>query len=179
MIHIVGIDSAKDTFDVCLVSGANEPEVASFANGKTGMKQLQQWLKQRAVKTAHVCLEATGVYGDLLAETLYERGFTVRVVNPSLTLAGIPPEVFHYRLGNRSALEWVIDQYQVTTDKRSGITSDPNCADDPRYIVDLVARVVTVSLETVWIVAGLPPLYSSVSKYAITSASPSSPNTSS
>ena len=35
-------------------------------------------------------------------------------------LAGIPPEVFHYRLGNRSALEWVIDQYQVSTDKRSG-----------------------------------------------------------
>ncbi|MDX2137603.1 MAG: IS110 family transposase [Chloroflexota bacterium] len=83
MTHIVGIDIAKDTFDVCLVSGANQPEVASFANGKTGMKQLQQWLKKRAVKTAHVCLEATGVYGDLLAETLYERGFTVSVVNPA------------------------------------------------------------------------------------------------
>jgi predicted helicase len=52
-------------------------------------------------------------------------------VNPSLTLATIPPEVFNYRLGNRSALEWVIDQYQVSTDKRSGITSDPNRADDP------------------------------------------------
>ncbi|HEX5105130.1 MAG TPA: type ISP restriction/modification enzyme [Pirellulaceae bacterium] len=46
-------------------------------------------------------------------------------VNPSLTLAGIPPEVFDYRLGNRSALGWVIEQYQVSTDKRSGITSDP------------------------------------------------------
>ena len=42
-------------------------------------------------------------------------------VNPSLTLAGIPPEVYQYRLGNRSALEWVIDQYQVKEDKRSGI----------------------------------------------------------
>ena len=52
-------------------------------------------------------------------------------VNPSLALAGIPPEAFEYRLGNRSALEWVIDQYQVSTDKRSGITSDPNRADDP------------------------------------------------
>jgi predicted helicase len=55
-------------------------------------------------------------------------------VNPSLTLATIPPEVFQYRLGNRSVLEWVIDQYQVSTDKRSGITSDPNRADDPEYI---------------------------------------------
>ena len=42
----------------------------------------------------------------------------------------MPPKVFDYRLGNRSALEWVIDQYQVSTDKRSGITSDPNRADD-------------------------------------------------
>jgi predicted helicase len=42
-------------------------------------------------------------------------------VNPSLTLGGIPPETFSYRLGNRSALEWVIDHYQVSEDKRSGI----------------------------------------------------------
>ena len=59
-------------------------------------------------------------------------------VNPSLTLAGIPPQAFEYRLGNRSALDWVIDQYQVCTDKRSGITSDPNREDDPQYIVRLV-----------------------------------------
>ena len=39
-------------------------------------------------------------------------------MNDSLTLAGIPPEVFDYRLGNRSALEWVIDQYQVSEDQR-------------------------------------------------------------
>jgi predicted helicase len=77
-------------------------------------------------------------------------------VNPSLILAGIPPEVFGYRLGNRSALEWVIDQYRVTEDQRSGIRSDPNRADDPEYIVRLVGQVVRVSLETVRIVAGLP-----------------------
>ena len=70
-------------------------------------------------------------------------------VNESLTLAGIPPEVFDYRLGNRSALEWVIDQYQVSEDKRSGIRSDPNRADDPEYIVRLVGQVVRVSVETV------------------------------
>lgn len=52
--------------------------------------------------------------------------------------------------------ECVIDQYQLTTSKRSGITSDPNREDDPEYIVRLVGQVIRVSLETVAIVAGLP-----------------------
>jgi predicted helicase len=79
-------------------------------------------------------------------------------VNDSLTLGGIPPETFEYRLGNRSALEWVIDQYQVTEDKHSGIRSDPNRPDDPEYIVRLVGQVIRVSLETVKLVKSLPAL---------------------
>ena len=63
-----------------------------------------------------------------------------------------------YRLGTRSALEWVIDQYRVKTDKRSGIVNDPNRADDPQYIVKLIGQVITVSLETVDIVENLPTL---------------------
>ena len=46
--------------------------------------------------------------------------------NDFLALDGIPAEAFNYRLGNRSALEWIIDQYRVKTDKRSGIVNDPN-----------------------------------------------------
>ena len=65
-------------------------------------------------------------------------------------------EAFAYRLGNRSALEWVIDQYQLSTDTRSGITSDPNREDDPQYIVRLVGQVIRVSLETMKIVNALP-----------------------
>jgi predicted helicase/very-short-patch-repair endonuclease len=81
------------------------------------------------------------------------------VVNPTLTLQGIPAEAYEYRLGNRSALEWVIDQYQVSEDKRSGIVSDPNgYSDDERYIVDLVERVVQVSVKTAHIVRGLAAL---------------------
>ncbi len=80
------------------------------------------------------------------------------VYNEFLTIAGIPPETHEYRLGNRSALEWLIDQYQVSTDKRSGITNDPNRLDDPEYIVRLIGQVITVSLETVKIVKNLPPL---------------------
>lgn len=75
---------------------------------------------------------------------------TAVVVNESLTLAGIPAQTFEYRLGDRSALEWVIDQYQVTIDKRSGIVSDPNGWNgDDEYIAKLVCRVVYVSVETV------------------------------
>ena len=78
--------------------------------------------------------------------------------NDFLTLDGIPAEAFNYRLGNRSALEWVVDQYRVKVDKRSGIVNDPNRADEPQYIVDLIGRVITVSLRTVKIVEGLPTL---------------------
>ena len=56
---------------------------------------------------------------------------TQLVYNDFLTLGGIPPEVFEYRLGNRSALDWIVDQYQVSTDKRSGIVNDPNRARRP------------------------------------------------
>ena len=83
---------------------------------------------------------------------------TQLVYNDFLTLDGIPAKAFDYRLGNRSALEWVIDQYRVKTDKRSGIVNDPNRPDDPRYIVKLIGKVIAVSLETVEIVEGLPDL---------------------
>ena len=78
--------------------------------------------------------------------------------NDFLTLDGIPAEVYDYRLGNRSALEWVVDQYRVKTDKRSRIVNDPNRAEEPQYIVDLIGRVIMVSLRTVEIVNNLPPL---------------------
>ncbi|XSG77099.1 type ISP restriction/modification enzyme [Herpetosiphon llansteffanensis] len=75
--------------------------------------------------------------------------------NNFLSLAGIPAQAFEYKLGNRSALDWVIDQYRVSTDARSGISNDPNRHDDPEYIVRLIGKIITVSLETVKIVAEL------------------------
>ncbi len=86
------------------------------------------------------------------------RDKTQIVYNNFLTIDGIPPQVFDYRLGTRSALEWVIDQYRVKTDKRSGIVNDPNRTNDPQYIVKLIGKVTTVSLETVDIVENLPAL---------------------
>ena len=83
---------------------------------------------------------------------------TQLVYNEFLTLSGIPPEVYEYRLGNRSALEWVVDQYRVSTDARSELKNDPNRGDDPEYIARLVGQVVTVSLETVRLVKELAGL---------------------
>ncbi|MBW4582205.1 MAG: hypothetical protein KME42_21785 [Tildeniella nuda ZEHNDER 1965/U140] len=78
--------------------------------------------------------------------------------NDFLTLTGIPPKTFNYRLGNRSALDWIIDQYQIKTDKRSGITNDPNQLENEGYIISLIKKVITVSVETVAIVEGLPAI---------------------
>ena len=83
---------------------------------------------------------------------------TQLVYNDFLTLDSIPEKAFDYRLGTRSALEWIINQYCVKIDKRSGIVNDPNRADDPQYIVKLIGKVISVSLETVDIVENLPAL---------------------
>lgn len=83
---------------------------------------------------------------------------TTLIYNDFLTLDGIPTKTQDYRLGTRSALEWIINQYCVKPDKRSGIVNDPNRADDPQYIVRLIGQVITVSLETVDIVLELPAL---------------------
>lgn len=81
------------------------------------------------------------------------------VYNNRVTLTNIPEEAYRYQLGARSAIEWIIDRYQVKVDTASGIANDPNeWSDDPRYIIDLLKRIVTVSLETMKIVDALPPL---------------------
>jgi predicted helicase len=80
---------------------------------------------------------------------------TAIVYNELLTLKGIPSEVFEYKLGNRSALEWIVDRYRVTTVERSHIENNPNRSDDPQYIVKLIGKIITVSLETMKIVSEL------------------------
>ncbi len=88
------------------------------------------------------------------------KDFTVLKVSDSLTLRGIPERAQEYVVNGKSALGWLVDRYKVTTDKKSGIVNDPNlyAPDNPRYIVDLVESVITVSLETLDIVDSLPPL---------------------
>jgi predicted helicase len=82
------------------------------------------------------------------------------IYNRDITLTGIPEEAYEYIVNGKSAIEWVMERYQVKTDKDSGILNDPNawCDEhkDPRYIIDLVKRVVRVSMESMKVIKGLP-----------------------
>ncbi|WP_342215179.1 type ISP restriction/modification enzyme, partial [Nocardia farcinica] len=84
---------------------------------------------------------------------------TTIIYNSKVTIAGIPENADRYLLGSRSALAWILDRYQIKTDKASGIVNDPNdwCDEhnDPTYIVDLIKRVTAVSVETMKIVESL------------------------
>lgn len=84
---------------------------------------------------------------------------TTLIYNRNVVISDIPEEAERYMLGARSAVAWLIDRYQVKKDKASGIANDPNdwCDEvgNPRYIVDLIGKVVRVAVETVRIVDGL------------------------
>ncbi len=82
--------------------------------------------------------------------------------NDTCTLSEIPEEAYEYIVNGKSAIEWLMERYAVTTDKDSGIVNDPNdwCDEqgNPRYIIDLVKRIVRVSIETMAIVKSLPAM---------------------
>ncbi len=82
------------------------------------------------------------------------------VYNDKITIAKIPLEAYEYVVNGKSAVEWIMERYAITTDKASGIVNDPNDwaleHNDPKYIFNLVLRIITVSLETMKIVKNLP-----------------------
>jgi predicted helicase len=81
-------------------------------------------------------------------------------VNSLITVSDIPAKAYEYIVNGKSAIEWIMDRYQVTTHKESGITNDPNDwateVGNPRYILDLMLSIINVSVQTVDIVASLP-----------------------
>lgn len=78
---VLGIDVAKKKLDVALMTGG-KVLMKKFDNAVNGFKLLQGWLASLHIAQAHVCLEATGTYGEAVAEFLHERGHRVSVVNP-------------------------------------------------------------------------------------------------
>jgi len=84
---------------------------------------------------------------------------TKLIYNKHITISSIPADASRYMLGSRSALDWIIDRYRVTKDKPSGILNDPNEwaaeEDNPQHIIDLIGKVVRVSVETMRIVDSL------------------------
>jgi predicted helicase len=82
--------------------------------------------------------------------------------NSAITISNIPLEAYDYVVNGKSAIEWIMERYAVTTDTKSGITNDPNDwakeHDDEKYIYNLLLRVINVSIQTVEIVKSLPKL---------------------
>lgn len=79
------------------------------------------------------------------------------IFNSDITISNIPEKAYEYIVNGRSAIEWIIDQYQVKTDKKSGITDDPNdYSDDEKYIFNLLLRIINVSVQTVDLINSLP-----------------------
>ena len=84
---------------------------------------------------------------------------TVIHYNEHITIEGIPLDAYEYTVNGKSAIEWVMERYQVTQHKDSKIVNDPNqWSDNPRYILELLQKIVTVSMKTVEIVSDLPDL---------------------
>ena len=79
------------------------------------------------------------------------------IFNNDITISNIPEKAYEYVVNGRSAIEWIIDQYQIKTDSKSGITDDPNdYSDDEKYIFNLLLRIINVSLQTVDLINSLP-----------------------
>ncbi|NTV67025.1 MAG: DEAD/DEAH box helicase [Chlorobaculum sp.] len=84
------------------------------------------------------------------------------IFNSLITISKIPEKAYDYIVNGKSAIEWIMERYQLTTHKESGIQNDPNHwsrqTGNPRYILDLLLSIITVSLRTVEIVENLPEL---------------------
>ncbi len=84
------------------------------------------------------------------------------IYNSRIKISNIPAQAYEYLVNGKSAIDWIMDRYQVVVDKKSGIKNDPNDwskeVENPRYILDLILSVINVSVQTVDIVNGLPEL---------------------
>ena len=79
------------------------------------------------------------------------------IYNSNITILTIPEKAYQYMVNGRSAIEWIMDQYQIKTDKKSGITDDPNdYSNDEKYIFNLLLRIINVSMQTVDLINSLP-----------------------
>jgi predicted helicase len=127
----------------------------------------------RALAELHVNYESVPPYPGLTVTGAESGFFTVEkmrfpqkgqkdtiLYNSRITVADIPSEAYEYVVNGKSAIEWIMERYQVTVHSESGIRNDPNDwakeVGNPRYILDLLLSIVNVSVQTVEIVKGLP-----------------------
>ena len=129
----------------------------------------------RSLADLHLNYETQPACGEVVVEGAEHGNFHVEKMrfpdkkdksviefNPWIKLTNIPLEAYDYVVNGRSAIEWIMERYQIKTDKASGITNDPNDwaqeQGKPRYILDLLLSVISVSLETQKIIGSLPAL---------------------
>ena len=113
-------------------------------------------LKEIITSNTQETFEATKIKYGTANKTVDK---SVLIINSYVTLKGVPMEAYDYHINGRSAIEWIIDQYKVDYDKDSQINNNPNdWSKDNRYIIDLVKRIVTLSVETLEIVNSFPPI---------------------
>ncbi|HEP1574968.1 TPA: DEAD/DEAH box helicase [Streptococcus suis] len=126
----------------------------------------------QALMDLHLNYEEVPVYEDVDIEMSAQPSYKVTkmrfikkgdrsaiVYNNDITIRNIPEKAYAYMVNGRSAIEWIMDQYQVKTDKKSGITDDPNdYSTDKKYIFNLLLRTINVSMQTVDLINSLPKL---------------------
>ena len=120
--------------------------------GKTSQVDINQALSSQDLKILNYRVEKMRFPKKGQKDTI--------IYNSQISITGIPEKAYEYVVNGKSAIEWIMERYQVTTHKDSGIKNDPNdWAEEvgkPRYILDLLLSVINVSLQTVDIVNGLP-----------------------
>ncbi|MGI9256300.1 MAG: type ISP restriction/modification enzyme, partial [Salinispira sp.] len=129
--------------------------------------------KGRELADIHINYENEGKHPDIEIDGLENRNFTVRkmkfanpqhtdtiIVNNSITIRNIPPRAYDYTVNGKSAIKLVMEQYQAGIDRKSGMSNDPNDwaqeMRNPRYIVNLLISIITVSIKSVDIINSLP-----------------------
>ena len=184
---LYGLNVTKEDIFYCVYGLLHSPDYRkTFANDlKKSLPRLplvdkpetfQAFSKAgRALANLHLNYEEQPPCPDVLVEGAESGNFRVEKMrfaskddksviqyNESIRLSNIPLDAYDYVVNGRSAIEWIMDRYQVRVDKASGIVNDPNDwateHNKPRYILDLLLSIVTVSLETNRIVQGLPKL---------------------
>jgi len=110
---------------------------------------------------ARIFYRDIGDYSDFILRQARERPDKI-LYNETITVGPVPAEAYDYVVNGKSAIEWVMERYAVTTHKESGIVNDPNLwcdeHDDPAYIVNLLRRVIDLSRKSVEIIKKLPKL---------------------
>lgn len=127
----------------------------------------------RQLADLHLNYETVAAYPDLVIKGEASGNFIVDkmkfvkkgqkdtiIYNSHIVISNIPEKAYDYVVNGKSAIEWIMERYQVTTHKDSGIKNDPNDwaieHNQPRYILDLLLSIINVSVQTVDIVNALP-----------------------